>query len=229
MTDQFKTEMAQIRRQLTAEGEISDVLLADALRLVADAIDPPPIVQAMQDVAEMLARPKLPDVVIAQDKPVWVSQMPGPCDACGSLRHLTVAHPSAVPYDCGGCGACERRGCLCKPSRIKGQSMSDYKINLQVLEAIAAERQRQIDKWGIYKDMPPPTWLMVLGEEFGEACAAAHDTLYDVAGKADEDHLDAELVQVAAVAIAWLEERRLGMSMCRPEYRHDYTEEATNG
>ena len=66
---------------------------------------------------------------------------------------------------------------------------------------------------------------MILGEEFGEACAAAHDTLYDVADKANEDHLDAELVQVAAVAIAWLEERRLGMSMCKPEFRHDYSED----
>ena len=109
-----------------------------------------------------------------------------------------------------------------------GCSPESYQIDQRVMDAIATERQRQIDKWGRYKDMPPPTWLMILGEEFGEACAAAHDTLYDVAGKADEDHLDAELVQVAAVAIAWLEERRLGMSMCRPEFRHDYAEEATN-
>ena len=73
--------------------------------------------------------------------------------------------------------------------------------------------------------MPPPTWLMVLGEEFGEACAAAHDTLYDD-DKGDESHLDAELVQVAAVAIAWLEERKLGLSLCLPWFRHDYDPEA---
>jgi len=97
--------------------------------------------------------------------------------------------------------------------------MSDYQIDPRVIEAIATERQRQIDKWGRYKDMPPPVWLMVLGEEFGEACAAAHDALYE---DGEEDHLTAELVQVAAVAIGWLEERLQGMSLCLSEYRHDH-------
>ena len=82
-----------------------DAQLAAGLRMVADAIDPPPCTcrpgltclshqkELASDLAAMLARPKRPAVVIAQDKPVWVSEMPGPCDACGSLRHLTIAHP----------------------------------------------------------------------------------------------------------------------------------------
>ena len=101
-----------------------------------------------------------------------------------------------------------------------GCSPESHQIDRQVLEAIAAERQRQIDKWGRYKDMPPPTWLMVLGEEFGEACAAAHDTMYG--GKHDGE-LEAELTQIAAVVIAWLEEIRLGMSLpeSQPEHHAD--------
>ena len=118
--------------------------------------------------------------------------------------------------------------CVAEAAAVRKAKEAEYQIDQRVLDAIVKERQRQIDKWGRYKDMPPPVWLMVLGEEFGEACAAAHDTLYDDSNKGDEDHLEAELVQVAAVAIAWLEERKLGMSLCLPEFRHDYDEEPTD-
>ena len=118
--------------------------------------------------------------------------------------------------------------CVAEAATVRKAKEVEYQIDQRVLDAIVKERQRQIDKWGRYKDMPPPVWLMVLGEEFGEACAAAHDTLYDDGNTGDEDHLDAELVQVAAVAIAWLEERKLGMSLCLPEFRHDYDEEPTD-
>ena len=36
----------------------------------------------------------LADANVVELPPVWVSEMPGPCDACGSLRHLTIAHPA---------------------------------------------------------------------------------------------------------------------------------------
>ena len=92
-----------------------------------------------------------------------------------------------------------------------------YLASRVLLESIHKARQRQIDKWGRYKDMPPQTWLMILGEEFGEACSAAHDTIYG--GKHDGE-LEAELIQVAAVAIAWLEEMQLGMSLPNPQAEH---------
>lgn len=94
--------------------------------------------------------------------------------------------------------------------------MTDYQIDPRVLDAIAHERKRQIAKWGAVNDMSPSLWLMVLGEEFGECCNAANGALLD---DSDEGklHLDAELIQVAAVAISWLEERLRGMSLWEHE------------
>ena len=54
------------------------VTIAAGLRMVADAIDPPPMVQAMQDVAETLARPKV--------------RIPGHCmDDCRPAYHVSVS------------------------------------------------------------------------------------------------------------------------------------------
>ena len=39
--------------------------------------------------------------------------------------------------------------------------MSDYRITPEVISEITAERTRQIQLYGRYKDMPPETWLMV--------------------------------------------------------------------
>lgn len=94
----------------------------------------------------------------------------------------------------------------------------------EVLVELAAERARQDDKWG-QQDHPDgtgplalewalrakemcqqahqdgdQTWALVLEEEVAEACA-----------EDDPHRLRAELVQVAAVAVAWIEalDRRL--------------------
>lgn len=76
-----------------------------------------------------------------------------------------------------------------------------------IYAAIDAERERQADKWG-----GPHNWgsgdcsspavadivkTAVLSEECGEAARAVLDT--------DIDQLRTELIQVAAVAVAWLE------------------------
>ena len=76
------------------------------------------------------------------------------------------------------------------------------------LDAIRAERARQAAKWDGehewgYGDcsspgVPTPVKVMVLGEEFGEVARAVLDS-------APLAELRDELVQVAAVAVAWLE------------------------
>ena len=76
-----------------------------------------------------------------------------------------------------------------------------------IYAAIDAERERQADKWGGPHDwgsgdcsspaVHDSTKLMVLTEECGEVARAVLDL--------DVDATRTELIQVAAVAVAWLE------------------------
>lgn len=70
---------------------------------------------------------------------------------------------------------------------------------IQVFAAISEERDRQDAKWGV-QDHSDLRWLAILVEELGEAAA-------EVITKPgySERRLKWELVQVAAVAIAWVE------------------------
>lgn len=80
----------------------------------------------------------------------------------------------------------------------------------EIYAAIDAERERQAAKWNCEHDwgygdcssdnVSAPVKVAVLAEECGEVARAAMD------GTAD---LWDELVQVAAVAVAWLESRPL--------------------
>lgn len=64
---------------------------------------------------------------------------------------------------------------------------------------VKEERYRQHEKWG-EQDHPDTSWALVLGEEYGEVRTAI---LHDIFG--GEGNLREELVQVAAVAVAWIE------------------------
>lgn len=80
-------------------------------------------------------------------------------------------------------------------------------IRTEVLEAVTVERQRQATiwggehKWGVgdcsSKDVNPLVKLGVLTEECGEVARALLD--------GSPETLRTELIQVAAVAVAWLE------------------------
>lgn len=71
-----------------------------------------------------------------------------------------------------------------------------------VLIAIVEERIRQDAKFG-EQFLTHLEWLAVLTEEVGEL---AHDCVETCLGREDRSaQLEAELVQVAAVATAWLE------------------------
>lgn len=70
-----------------------------------------------------------------------------------------------------------------------------------ILNLICEERKRQDTKWGENRMMSDLMWLTVLSEEIGEA---ARDILKGTST------LETEVLHVAAVAVAWLEnmERR---------------------
>ena len=71
-----------------------------------------------------------------------------------------------------------------------------------VLESVRAERRRQDARWGVDHRPDDLTMLAVLMEETGEVARALVDRWPE---KPDHRALVAELVQVAAVAVHWLE------------------------
>jgi len=68
-----------------------------------------------------------------------------------------------------------------------------------VFDQVADERSAQDNRWG-EQNHDNGTWSLVLGEEYGEACQAALQH-----SPTDPTDLRAELIQVAAVAVAWVE------------------------
>lgn len=75
---------------------------------------------------------------------------------------------------------------------------------MDALESVLNERKRQDELWG-EQNHEPFTWLTILMEEVGEF---AHDALGVTFGPPDfsrEEHLRAEAVQVAAIALAIVE------------------------
>ena len=71
-----------------------------------------------------------------------------------------------------------------------------------VLTEVEVERCNQDKKWG-EKNHNPADWLMILGEEFGEASKAALEAkfVHNDGGR----RYRKELIQVAAVAVAMVE------------------------
>lgn len=67
---------------------------------------------------------------------------------------------------------------------------------------VILERSRQDQKWG-QQDHPDPFWYVILGEEVGEVGRAIFER---ARGSIDGyRELRDELIQVAAVAVAWVE------------------------
>ncbi len=72
-----------------------------------------------------------------------------------------------------------------------------------VLASVMHERLQQDEKWGVqnHSDL---AWLAVLAEEFGEAAQVVVESSVPPDAR-PSPNLERELVQVAAVAIAWIE------------------------
>ena len=81
-------------------------------------------------------------------------------------------------------------------------------VKRAVMESIYAERDSQDKRWGpLPRGLDAGTWLGVLMEEVGEVATETITRDLGLPGDGiDYDRLSAELVQVAAVAISWLEE-----------------------
>ena len=69
----------------------------------------------------------------------------------------------------------------------------------QAVELVRSERLRQDEKWGADREQHDMIWLTILAEEFGETAEAIL--------KKQSVETTEELIQVAAVAVAWLENR----------------------
>ncbi len=85
--------------------------------------------------------------------------------------------------------------------------MSTKQQRLQtVINEVLAERDSQDRKWG-EQNHDDYRWLTILTEEIGELAQAA---LHDEFGGKHAGTLESELIQAAAVCVAWLEciERR---------------------
>ena len=70
-----------------------------------------------------------------------------------------------------------------------------------ILDEISQERTRQQQKWGV-QTHSIAEWMMILGEEYGEACKAGNEVYFrdDSLAKFRK-----ELVQTMAVALAIIE------------------------
>lgn len=89
---------------------------------------------------------------------------------------------------------------------------------IEVLKEVLAERERQDAKWGV-QNHALPLWMTILMEEVGEAARVAISDAHGFS-LSDRKHCRAELVQVAAVAVAAIESidmdhaRRCGAPSC---------------
>lgn len=68
----------------------------------------------------------------------------------------------------------------------------------EIFALIISERQRQDAKWGPQASHTPEKWYAILGEEFGEVAK-------EVLERPNSAKMRAELIQVAAVCVKWLE------------------------
>lgn len=80
---------------------------------------------------------------------------------------------------------------------------------LNIIDLVIKERERQKSLWGEKSDNLPYEWMSILGEEFGELCEAINESCFkkkkhkELGGK---ENIVKEAVQIAAVAIAIAED-----------------------
>jgi hypothetical protein len=77
------------------------------------------------------------------------------------------------------------------------------KLKNIALDDVMGECAEQVERFGV-QDHEPSEWLMILGEEVGEANKAALEYHFRYDGVKNLKQYRAELVQVAAVAISMI-------------------------
>lgn len=80
--------------------------------------------------------------------------------------------------------------------------MTEHK-KTKALKDVLTEMNSQDNKWGADRNQHPFLWQVILGEEFGEVCQAI---LHDEFGGSHAGTAREELVQVAAVALQFIEQ-----------------------
>jgi NTP pyrophosphatase (non-canonical NTP hydrolase) len=73
-----------------------------------------------------------------------------------------------------------------------------------IIEEVRQERISQDDKYGWPRNHKPERWLAILAEEFGEFAIDVNDCRFE--SGMWKDNMRNELIQVAAVAIAAIED-----------------------
>lgn len=76
-------------------------------------------------------------------------------------------------------------------------------VKARWLKEILAERDRQDKLWGSPQENTYSEWAGILGEEYGELCKELNELNF---GRGHQDRMAMEAVQVAAVALAILEQ-----------------------
>lgn len=92
--------------------------------------------------------------------------------------------------------------------RLRSKEMLVPDTLQNAIASVVAERRRQDAKWGEQNHIPA-LWMPILGEEYGELCQAVLETHFDngpeLRAKGGYENMRAEAVQVAAVAVAFVE------------------------
>lgn len=76
-------------------------------------------------------------------------------------------------------------------------------VQSRALTSVLRERKRQDEKWGV-QDHDAFTWMAILSEEVGEAAQEALTERYGASGNG-HGNIREEVVHIAAVALAWIE------------------------
>ncbi len=98
----------------------------------------------------------------------------------------------------------------------------DYRC-VTPIQAVKIERGWQDGKWG-ESNHADGVWLALLAEEFGEAAQALNVIQFTDNKENALDNLEVELIQVAALAVAWVEalrRRRDPSLLAAPEVDHE--------
>ena len=136
----------------------------------------------------------------------------GTCDGNGEVRMKDGTGDRWVCPRCHGTGKvpCFRLSPEAAAERSRISEVDDILCRLalpvaeKAVRSVLAERARQDAKWGV-QDHAAEMWLVILGEEYGEACQAALSDRFGGNAEKPCGQLRAEIVQVAAVAIAMIE------------------------
>ena len=92
-----------------------------------------------------------------------------------------------------------------KELALMAKTFEENTPTVNVLREVMGERQTQRAKWG-EQNCSDFEWVSIMVEEVGEACKEANDLNFIAIDDATAlPRLRAELLQVAAVAVAWVE------------------------